>query len=151
MPNLLWNGQPIPNTATYPYLGVPTGAAGIDYVTHFSNRTEKAMRHLQILQGRGSHWSADAKAVIVRTFILPSLTYGAGLIGHSPKSIQKQIVSTWQPTHNSFLKWIFNLRSLSCGTKILEAQNNIPSPKRQLIEWAIRLTDHLKVQCHSTL
>lgn len=59
--------------------------------------------------------------------------------------MQKQILNIWTPFHIEMLKWIFNIRSVkACGLTVLEAQTNIPSPKRQLTEWAVRLMDHLK-------
>ena len=144
-PVLMWNGQAIPHTDTYQYLGCPTGADGIDYIAHITHRITKATKHLRILQGRGSHWPADAKTVIARTFLLPSVAFGAGLLGHATPAMQKQILNIWTLFHIEMLKWIFNVRSVkTCGLTVLEPQTNIPSPKRQLTEWAVRLTDHLK-------
>lgn len=142
--HLTWNDKRIPNVETYPYLGCPTGAHGIDYIKHLKNRIVPAERHLRLLQGRGSHWQTDGKMVIARTFLLPTVTYGAGLLDHAPQEIRDNALALWNPFHAAILQWIFNLRSLPRSLKILEAQTNIPCPDRQLTEWGARLTNHLR-------
>lgn len=99
--DLTVQGQPIPYTHVYRYLGLPHKSNGIDLALHMANNANKASKILAFVQRVGGEWPEWVKLVIYKTFIRPRLEYGGQLTIQQPTTVHYI-----EEVQTRALKWI---------------------------------------------
>lgn len=107
------DGQIIPVTETYKYLGFPLRRNGIDWQQHFDTRVKSACQALDKVKRVSDHWSEHTKMMVYKTFIRPKAEYGAGMISHlqrrDSKITGKVDTSKMKRMEEEALRWIFSV------------------------------------------
>ena len=109
--DLFLDGELIPKTSEYKYLGAVHRANGIDWRKTYTQATAKQSKLLTALSDR--NWHPRKRLIIYRTFIRPITEYTAVLTWiwalRDPPN-RNDLIKVMEFSHQSALKWIFNRR-----------------------------------------
>jgi hypothetical protein len=142
---------PLPQPASYKYLGIEVKSRGIDWPGYTSRVLDKTTKLLDYLIQIGNDWSSFVKCAIYKTFVRPLTDYGFApvlYLARQNRSCGKETLSTLQAIHTKAHRWIFATSERGpCNLQLLESITALAPPIRRLDELAARFTLHLE-RCH---
>ena len=80
LPPLSVYGQAIPQVDSYPYLGFPVVASGIDFQQHLEQRVQAAVNRARWLGLQSNSWGPAHRLRVYKQFLAPMFEYGAPLV-----------------------------------------------------------------------
>ena len=107
--NLYLNGEMIPNSTEYKYLGAIHRARGVDWQDTYTQAVAKQSRLLTSLSDR--NWHPKTRLIIFRTFLRPLTEYivvPAYLWAKKHLDRRSSLLKLMQQSHENAIKWIFN-------------------------------------------
>ncbi len=104
------SGDVVCTVPSYKYLGVDFGPQGVQFASTLSRMVRKAKGAMQVLEGRGSEWGPSLKLHVYKTFVRPTLEYGAPLTyTYLMAYPNARLISVWreaQEIHRSAMSFI---------------------------------------------
>ena len=114
MHRITLGSNPIPQRASYNYLGVPHSHSGIDFVSHIQQRSRKAMQQsewLKNLRRQFPEWCPATLWSLYKCFVRPTVEWGLPLVaaflkGDSVPSDSRVIKDVLTKFHHQSTAWI---------------------------------------------
>jgi hypothetical protein len=154
LPPLTLNGQPLPITDSYKYLGFEMTYKGLDWTSYVNRIVTKARNTLSFARIAGMGWRPSLRVAAYKYFVRSVLEYGAPLLycflnneiprnrptAAADKAQRDALWTAMEQVQDEALRWIFDTKSVTQTHRSLAA---IIPIKERLLQLATTFTEHL--------
>jgi hypothetical protein len=154
LPPLTLNGQPLPITDSYKYLGFEMTSKGLDWISYVNRIVTKARNTLSFARIEGMKWRPALRVAAYKTFVRSILEYGAPLLhcylnndiprnrvtAAAEKAQRALLWTAMEQVQDEALGWIFDTRRVTVTHRSLAA---IIPMRDRLLQLATTFTEHL--------